>query len=143
MKLLSITEGVASDVSKLKSFGFEITDSFSFHPYTILLIYDANDDLYQLALSSNDQEFLTFQSQVKQPQQSAGIPVSSFKALVSKLKDWLDSYGNLMAGSFNKDRAYKYHKLLTKLGFNLDEVSYAEKEEHHEIPESWNFTIYK
>jgi hypothetical protein len=134
-----LRESLDNEIFKLKAIGYEIIDKYTSGIYTAFLLYDPKEDVYEIALTSNDQEFTTFQSQIKKSPQDSKTSVISFKDIVFKIKEWLDKYGDLVVGSLNKNRTYKYHQLLKKFGFNVGDISHDKPTTY--FPESWNFNI--
>ena len=142
IKLVDILkEDLDNEISKLKAMGYDIVDKYSSGIYTALLLYNPEEDIYEVSLTSNDQEFITFQSQVKKSSESDKAPLASFKNIALKVKEWLNKYGDLVVGSLNRARTYKYNQILSKLGFNVGEISHDPPSIN--FPESWNFIIYK
>lgn len=136
-----LIENLDSEISRLKNMGYELIDRYSSGIYTALLLYNTEEGIYEISLTSNDQEFTTSQSQMKQAPKSNKTPLASFKDIADKVKEWLGKYGDLVVGSLNQSRTYKYNQILSKLGFKVGKVSHDPPS--MDFPESWNFTIFK
>ena len=136
-----LIENLDSEISRLKNMGYELIDRHSSGIYTALLLYNTEEGIYEVSLTSNDQEFTTSQSQMKQAPKSNKTPLASFKDIADKVKEWSGKYGDLVVGSLNQSRTYKYNQILSKLGFKVGKVSYDPPS--MDFPESWNFTIFK
>lgn len=134
-------ESLDSEISRLKSIGYNVVDRYSSGIYTALLLYNTEENIYEVSLTSNDQEFTTFQSQVKQAPKSNKTPLASFKDIADKVREWLGKYGDLVVGSLNQARTHKYNQILNKLGFRVGKVSHDPPS--MDFPESWNFIIFK
>lgn len=136
-----LRESLDSEISKLKAMGYEVVDRYTSGVYTAVLLYNTEEEIYEVSLTSNDQEFTTFQSQVKRASQSDKTPLASFRDIADKVREWLNRYGDLVVGSLNQARTYKYHQILSKLGFNVGKVTHDPPS--MDFPDSWNFIIHK
>ena len=133
-----LSELLDSEVTKLHEFGYEIVDRFDLGPYIMLLLH--NDEEYEVALTTGDEEFTTYDSQVTKSSSQKLNFVKITKRLIDKINEWLSKYGDLTVGSLNKKRTYKYHRIFKSFGLNVSDVTYTEPDEN--FPESYNFTIH-
>lgn len=132
-----LLELLDSEVIKLHEFGYDIIDRFDLGPYTMLLLY--NDEEYEVALTTGDEEFTTYDSQVTKSSSQKINFIKITKLLVDKINEWLSKYGDLTVGSLNKKRTYKYHRIFKNLGLQVSDIMYTEPDEN--FPESYNFKI--
>lgn len=134
-----INESVSDEIERLISYGYEQVERFTFGSYDMILL--KGHGIYEVALSSDDSDFTTFDSQVKKQTNKDLLSVNIvYKKLVEKLKEWIDTYGEMYVGSFNKHRAYKYKQLLSSLGLSTSDVEFCEDESWFD---SWNFIVSK
>jgi len=140
--MINIYEDLKSELKKIRKFGYKTIDKFHSDIYDMVLLYNINEDIYEVSLTSNESDFTTYDSQIKRPtEQNPKDIINSTRKLIHQLKIWINKYGQLVVGSLNKKRTFKYHKLLMDYGFKVGEISYSEPEEG--FPESWNFEILK
>jgi len=146
IKLLKLLqETLDTEIAKLKEFGYEVVEKYEISPYTMLLLHNTEEDIYEISLTTGEDDFTTFDAQVKKPPRHQ----SNFKAianeLVEKVKEWLKAYGTrkkpyLFIGSFNKARTYRYHSIFKKMGLKVGEISFYENEN---LPDSYDFKVYR
>jgi hypothetical protein len=134
-----LQELLDSEVMKLYSYGFEIVDRFDVEPYTMLLLYNKEDDAYEISLTTGDDEFTTFDSQVTKSPSHRSNFLKISKMMLSKVNEWLETHKQLTVGSLNKSRTYKYNRMFQRMGVNVGEVEYTPEDDN--FPESYNFTI--
>lgn len=140
-----IGESIDSELEKIEEFGYEEVERFTTPPYTLMLLHNTQEDIYEISLTTDEEDFTTFDSQIKRkPKYDQGDGGVNFRAssdkLISKVSEWLEKYGDLFVGSFNESRTYKYHRIFSGLGFNLTDIQYNSNEEIGLSP-SWDFTI--
>lgn len=141
IKLLKLLqESLDTEIAKLKEFGYEVVEKYEISPYTMLLLHNTEEDIYEISLTTGEDDFTTFDAQVKKTPSHQ----SNFKAianeLVEKVKEWLETYGDLFVGSFNKARTYRYHSIFKKMGLKVGEIGFYENEN---LPDSYDFKVYK
>lgn len=132
-----ISEQLNNDLEKLEKTGFKVIEKFVAEPYTMLLLFNGN--FYQVALTTNDDEFTSFESQISKPPTHKSNFLKIGKKLVDKLKQWSWLYGTLYVGSFNLSRTEKYKRIFNSLGFNIDKIHYMKANDVY--PESYFFPI--
>jgi hypothetical protein len=110
-----------SIIDKLSDYGYKVVDRFDTGEYTMLLL-KANDDFYEISLTSKGQDFTTYSSQIKKsPDSNSGV--REREKLLMKVRDWLNIQSPIMVGTFNNQRAHTYNRILKRAGFNVGEVS--------------------
>jgi len=135
-----IQELLDSEVAKLHEFGYTIVDRFDLGPYTMLLLHNEEEDIYEVSLTTEDEEFTTYDSQVtKLPTHSSNF-LKIGKLMVRKVNEWLSLYGDLTVGSLNKERTFKYHRIFHRLGINVGDVEHTPPDDN--FPDSFNFIVY-
>jgi hypothetical protein len=132
-----IFEQSEKDLEKLEQTGFKLIEKFIVKPYTMILLY--NGYFYQISLTTNDDEFTTFDSQIKKSPEHNSNFLKIGKKLINKLKEWSWSYGTLYVGSFNKSRTEKYKRIFNILGLNIGDIHYMPPSDAY--AESWFFAI--
>lgn len=132
-----ISEQLNKDLEKLENTGFKVIEKFVVEPYTMLLLFNGN--FYQVALTTNDDEFTSFESQISKPPTHKSNFLKIGKKLIDKLKQWSWLYGTLYVGSFNLSRTEKYKKIFNSIGFNIDKIHYMKGNDAY--PESYFFPI--
>lgn len=132
-----ISEQLNNDLEKLEKTGFKVIEKFVAEPYTMLLLFNGN--FYQVALTTNDDEFTSFESQISKPPTHKSNFLKIGKKLIDKLKQWSWLYGTLYVGSFNLSRTEKYKRIFNSLGFNIDKIHYMKANDVY--PESYFFPI--
>lgn len=138
MKLRIIAESLEDQVKRLVDMGYEIVEKAYVYPYNMLLIKSPAGN-FDIALTTGEEYFLTYDSQKTRSPQSQQNWLEIGRMLANIVKEWLAKYGQLSVGSFNRERSYKYHRLLKRLGFNIGEIKLNE---HDDFPDSWDFNIY-
>lgn len=137
---LLIMESIENSLNTLLNYGFKIVDKYISNNYTMFLLTLQDTDFYQIALTSNDDDFIDYDSQVKKYSlNSNDIIRKSYRELGNKVKSWVNVYGTIYVGSFNIERTYKYKKLLQNLGLKTSAIHHDESD--NQFPESWSFTI--
>ena len=115
-----ILEGWEDEMSKLRSYGMKVVETHSSGPYNMLLI--AGMGMFQVALTTNEEEFTTFDAQISKPPKQ----ISNFRKiaieLVTVVEGWLSKYGELFVGSYNKERTNKYHRIFTSMGLDIEPI---------------------
>lgn len=131
-----LLETYEDDLKKLKSMGYSVKDELKSGPYTIVLL-TMFEQMYQIALSSNNEEFTSNKSQEQRPtKQSNEEILKAWKQVIVRVKEWLNKYKIIYVGTFNENRAKKYKRILDREGFKTTEIE-------EKIPGSWIFTIEK
>ncbi len=134
---IQINESLQDEIDKLIGYGFELVDRCDVGTYVMLLL--KGEGYYQIALTTGDEEFTTFDSQKKRPTTQSKIVMMS-KKLINTVKNWLDTYGDIMVGSFNKKRTLAYWRIFNNYGFVTSDIENSPSVEY--FPESSNFVIY-
>jgi len=137
--LLYLNETIEDETKKLKEWGYEVVNTYKVNNYTMFLLHNKEEDFYEISLTSNDDDFTTYDNQIKKKSVNNGVMISSFNLMADRIKEWINRYGILVIGSLNKDRTYKYHKILSSLGFRTTPVKYNVGDEH--FPDFWDFNI--
>jgi hypothetical protein len=139
MKL--VRESVDDQINQLKEKNYITIDRLDAGDYTMLLVYAKDFNMYEIALTGQEQDFLTPDSQKKKPM--AKFPTDfkgSMIKIKSKLDQWINKYDRLAVGSMNKKRTYVYQRLLKNLGFNVTNINGSYEEGFGEYT---SFEIYK
>jgi hypothetical protein len=142
---LNIRESIDSELEKIKEFGYEEVERFTTPPYTLMLLHNTQENIYEISLTTDEEDFTTFDSQIKRrPKYDQGDGGVNFMAasgeLISKVREWLKKYGDLFVGSFNERRTNKYHRIFSSLKFTLTKIQYNDNIELG-LPSSWDFKI--
>jgi len=135
---MDIDESLEDEIEKLNEFGYEVIDMYRFSSYIMLLLKSESGE-FEVSLTTGDDEFTTFDSQKKKPTKETKS-VSISKKLINKIKEWLDSYGDLIVGSLNKKRTGVYWRIFNNLGFKTSEIEITPPDDN--FPESYNFKLY-
>ena len=136
---MGIYESIDDEIAKLDGYGYKVIDRLDAGPYIMLLLYDDMYNIYEISLTTGDEEFTTFDSQIKRPTtQTKGF--WAFKILMPKVWEWVDKYGKLMVGSMNRSRTFVYARLFKNAGFDISDVMVNEPDGY--FPESYNFVVY-
>ena len=134
-----LSEGLEDELEKIKEYGYEVVERYSVEPYNMLLLHNTEEDIYEVSLTTNEEDFTSFESQVsKSPTHKSNFRKIASK-LINKLKEWLSEYGDLFVGSFNKDRTYKYKRIFSNMGLNVGEIQFNTNED---LPDSYDFMVY-
>lgn len=135
-----ISESISSELEKIREYGYIEMERYLSGPYTLLLLHNTNEDIYEISLTTDEDDFTTFDSQIsRSPRYNLNFRELS-RDLIRKVGEWLQNYGDLYVGSFNQERTEKYHRIFSGLGFNLSPIQYNENED---LPPSWDFVIQK
>lgn len=140
-RLVMLQELLDSEVLKLHSYGFEIVDRFDVDPYTMLLLYNKEDESFEVSLTTGDDVFTTFDSQVTKSPEHRSNFLKISKMMLSKVSEWLDMYGDLTVGSLNKTRTHKYNRMFRHMGMNVSDIEVTPSDDN--FPESYNFTVFR
>jgi len=133
-----LMERIDDELEKMLDLGYKLVDRYKSEPYTLILFHNMNEDSYEIGLTTDEEDFTTFNSQkTRTPKHNINFKESS-KKLITKIKEWLKSYGNLYVGSFNERRVQKYHRIFGRLGFSVGEIQYTENDG---LPPSWDFLL--
>jgi hypothetical protein len=116
-----LTEAWDDEMRKLKNYGMEVVEQFNSGPYNMLLI--KMGDIHQIALTTNEGEFTSFEAQVSKPSTQKSNFMRIGRELVEKLEEWLSEYGDLFVGSYNEERTNKYHRIFSKMGLNIGDIN--------------------
>jgi hypothetical protein len=126
MKLLEVLNELLmlhTDLERLQRYGEEIIEEFEEGPYTLILTKNIHHNMYQIGLTSNEQEFTTSQSQEKKlTDKSVRVVLQSWSRISRKVREWLDKYGEINVGSFNVPRTHKYRRMLSNFGIDCGDV---------------------
>lgn len=134
-----LSEGLEDELEKIKEYGYEVVERYSAEPYNMLLLHNTEEDIYEVSLTTNEDEFTSFESQVsKSPTHKSNFRQIA-KKLINKLKEWLSKYGDLFVGSFNKERTYKYKRIFSNMGLNVGDIQFNSNED---LPDSYDFIVY-
>ena len=134
-----LREGIEQEIIKLKKIGYSVIDKTIIGNYTMLLLYNEDDDLYEISLTSFDYDFTTFDSQIKKSSNNRTDLLQNLKKIKDKINEWLKIHSPLLIGTLNKSRALKYNAILSKLGFVVSKVKYNPPDDN--FPDFWDFTI--
>ncbi len=134
-----VNESLQDEIEKLSGFGVNVVDRCDVGPYVMLLLHNTEEDIYEVSLTTGEEEFTTFSSQVKRPTTQENI-VPHMRKLIEKVGQWLSEYGDLVVGSLNKSRTGVYSRIFKNAGFNLSEIEVTPADDN--FPESYNFTVY-
>ena len=131
-------ETFESEMQKLKSFGYELIDKYIINNYIVFLL--RLNDIYEIGLTTNENDFTTYGSQIKKPtEENPRTARSSANKIIDIVKKWIQKYPDIQVGSLNKNRTTKYYILFKKFGFNTSDIEYNQG--YDMFPESWNFKI--
>ena len=130
------------EIEKLKEYGYDLIDELKVPPYTMLLLYNKEYNVYEISLTTGDDEFTTFDSQKTKSPSHRSNYIRIMKLLMERVTSWLSNYGELFVGSFNKERTYKYHRIFKRMGFKTTEIEYNNNELNN-FPDSYDFKIVK
>jgi hypothetical protein len=136
-----LNEGMEDELEKLSEYGYSVVESYTAEPYTMLLLHNTEEDIYEISLTTDEDEFTSFESQISKPPKHKVNYVKKIKQLVDKLKDWLKEYGDLFVGSFNKERTYKYKRIFSNMGLNVGEIQFNDNQSMG-MPDSYDFMVY-
>lgn len=135
-----LNESIEDEVNKLQEWGYDVVEQFKFLNYTMFLLYHKEEDFYEISLTTDENDFTSYQDQVKKPATNNPEQIRiAFAKMSEKIKQWISRYGILVIGSLNKKRTYKYHKLLSSIGFNVSDIKHNLGDEH--FPDYWDFNI--
>ena len=116
-----LNEDLSHTIRTLEQQGYYVVDKCIAGDYTMLLIHFKAGNMYEIALTSFDQDFLTPQSQEKRPMIKFP-PLSLVPKMKKKLKEWLNISPKISVGSMNKTRTIVYRRILKTLGFKVSDV---------------------
>lgn len=119
-----LQEDYNSEMDLIKSMGMEITDERTIGNYKIFLMNMVPFmEGYEIGMSSFDRSFFAPDAQIKQ-QSLSGFKeqMSVAKQMKEIVDEWRQKYQPLYAGTFNEERANRYHSLVTKMGFKASDV---------------------
>jgi hypothetical protein len=134
-----LSEGLEDELEKIKEYGYEVVERYSVEPYNMLLLHNTEEDIYEVSLTTNEEDFTSFESQISKPPAHKSNFRKIASKLINKLKEWLSEYGDLFVGSFNKDRTYKYKRIFSNMGLNVGEIQFNTNED---LPDSYDFMVY-
>lgn len=133
-------ESLDSEVEKLRNYGYEVVDRYDLNNYSVLLLKIEDTDFYEVSLTSNDEEFTTYNSQITKPTKVDNRTIlETYRKIMSKVKQWLNKYSMLHVGSFNQKRTDKYHRLFRGFGFKVTPIFHNPA--GSVFPENWMFQI--
>lgn len=126
----------------LESFDYEIVEQCNMYEYTLLLMYDKNEMMYEISMTSKERDFTTakLQSKILSNHSNRKILETS-RIFINKIKEWLNEYQILSLDSLNKNKAYKYHKILKNNNTRITDI--CDTTTNINFPEYWEFKIYK
>jgi len=134
-----LSEGLEDELEKIKEYGYEVVERYSVEPYNMLLLHNTDEDIYEVSLTTNEDEFTSFEAQISKPPKHKSNFRKIASKLINKLKEWLSEYGNLFVGSFNKERTFKYKRIFSNMGLNVGEIQFNKNED---LPDSYDFMVY-
>jgi hypothetical protein len=128
-------------INKLKEFDYDVIETYKINEYTLFLLYDKNELVYEIFMTSKNRDFTTAQLQSKIiTDVNCKISLETSKLFINKIKEWLAEYYVLYLDSLNENKAHKYHNILKKLGLNVTNVEHNPPNKY--FPEYWDFKIH-
>jgi hypothetical protein len=114
-----LLEMIEDELRKLRSMGMEDIDRIDAGPYKMFLLKNQTfhyDSLYDVALTSDDEDFTTPHAQRDRPIGHQMIDIArNWKRLSNKLRQWSIEYGDLRVGSMNRNKTAKYRRILSTI----------------------------
>ena len=105
-----------------------------------MLVYNPDEKIFEIGLTSGQNNFTTFGDQIKKPSRVGLTTNTEIKSIKNKLIEWLTQYkNNMVVGTMNSRRAQVYKNLLSGLGFNTTSIKRTEPDE--DFDESWEFNL--
>ena len=136
----NINEDIESEIKKLESIGYKLIDKYSVGSFTLMLVYNPDEKIFEIGLTSGQNNFTTFGDQIKKPSRVGLTTNTEIKSIKNKLIEWLTQYkNNMVVGTMNSRRAQVYKNLLSGLGFNTTSIKRTEPDE--DFDESWEFNL--
>lgn len=110
------------DKKRLEGGGENIIDTIDIGPYTAILV-KSKGGMYQIGLTSHENTFTTATSQNKRPtKENMKTIITLWSKLTDKIKEWLQTYGEIYGGSMNQEKTRKYRIIFTRYGLNCGEI---------------------
>lgn len=115
------------DKAKLIEMGAEIVEECVIGPYNLMLV-TYEDGEYEVGITTEDEPFATPESQRhKAMGDNIKNPKKLWFMIKNKLNDWLNAYGKLIIGSYNRKRVAKYHRLCNMMNMDTSNISSADE----------------
>lgn len=122
------------DWNNLDRYGYSVTDSKEIGDYTIHLLQlpepmslpDGEEANVELAIQKHDMSFTTPRDQRKQEARHIKVDRSQLtpvkQGFIDVIKSWRQEYGPIAIGSYNKQKALLYKKLLDQAGIPVKDL---------------------
>lgn len=122
---MKINEVLSPEDSRaLGNMNMDIVDTLDVDPYSLYLIrlsggmQELYGSRFQIALNKNATSFTSALAQrSKFVQKGEVFNLQAIGAMKQRIDQWLNKYGELLAGSYNAKKNRAYEKILKKCGF--------------------------
>ena len=122
IKVAAISDSAMNQIEMMSG---NIMDHYVIEDWEMYLIETESpipqmDRIYQIALQRNDTDFAE-----QHQKHNVKLPVNPFdviNGIKDKISSWLGQHGQLIVSSMNKSKQDKYKKILSSMGFNLQEM---------------------
>lgn len=102
----------------LRMIGFKEVDSFISGSYEFYLLYDTNNDIYEIGMQRTGKEF-TDMNQIIGKDNNNSIGKFSISDIKNHINSWLNKYHKIYCDSFDERKSKKWSSILNKLGYKV------------------------
>jgi len=138
---MKFKEDLSSDKQMLDTVGMEYVEVEEMGNYYLILIKMSDGEggyLYNVGMSSGELNFTTPEDQFVKtnPDVSLREIMSTSRNIIKVITKWVDKYDKLIVGSYNNKKTKQYHRILSRLGFNVSGFDVMFGVEYFEINKS-------
>lgn len=109
----------------LRMVGFKEVDSFISGAYEFYLLYNKNNDMFEIGMQRTGKEF-TDMNQLIGTDTSNTLDKFSVSEIKRNIDNWLEKYHKIYCDSFDERKSRKWSSILSKIGYKVGTDDYVD-----------------